>query len=351
MRWISPTPTARPALRPVLLSVLVAASALIVGACSPKNASEAEHRKDVAWLAANPSGESIAALGRLADSDPRALAALEARAGQDVNVHIAAWAAVMRNATWGATLVRGSLGDPARAEMAASALPRKDARLVPFIEDLEGAVVRLAAGKRGSFIAGVLASIGPAAHAAVERRLLDPKTRGAMCDGIGLPDSSGDAKSALLAVPTEGRDHPSCVTTVIDMAATEDVVLDWIATGSEPGLVGVAAKSTLPCPRLATLWMKALTERPAETHAALTVPLQRSISRCTTAIDTVLGELLAKAPRARPTILQAIDPYGTELASMKDTCTALRQGYTKRESALVRARANEAVNRGCAFAR
>ena len=330
-----------------MLIVLSAA----LGGCSPKNATEAEGRKDVAWLAANPSGESVAALGRLADDDPQALAALEARAEKDVNVHIAAWAAVQRNATWGTTLLKASLADPSRAEMAASALPRKDARLIPFIPDLEGAVVRLAAGKRGSFIAGILASIGPAAHTTVERRLIDPKTRGAMCDGINLPDASGDAKSVLLAVPTEARDNPSCVTAVIEMAATEDVVLDWIGAGSEPGLLGVAARANLPCPRLAGVWKKALTERPPEAHPALTVPLQRSISRCTAALDTVLGELLAKAPRARPAIIQAIDPYGTELASMKDTCAALRQGYARGESALARARAEEALNRGCKFAR
>ncbi len=333
---------------PLVLLVLLTAAALV--GCGPKDVAEAEAKKDVAWLASNPSGESIAALGRLADSEPRAVSALEARAGTDVNVHIAAWTAVTRNASWGTTFLKASLADPTRAELAATALPRRDARLVPFIADLEGAVLRLSAGKHGSFIAGILASVGPAAHATVERRLIDPKTRGPMCDGISLPEASGDAKSVLLAVPTDARDNPSCVRAVIEMAATEDVVLDWIATGSEPGLVGVAATSTLPCPRLGALWKKALTERPTDAHAALTVPLQRSIARCTEALDTVLAELLAKAPRARPMILQGIDPYGTELAGMKATCAALKQGYANGENALARARASEALNRGCAFA-
>jgi|GEM_PF-1506255 len=333
------------------LVVLALLAAVALVGCGPKSVAEAEAKKDVAWLASNPSGESIAALGRLADTEPRALATLESRASTDVNVHIAAWTAITRDAAWGSTLLKASLADPTRAEMAASALPRKDARLIPFISDLEGAILRLAAGKHGSFIAGILASVGPAAHASVERRLLDAKTRGAMCDGISLPDSSGDAKSVLLAVPTEARDNASCVRAVIEMAATEDVVLDWIGTGSEPGLVGVAATSTLACPRLAALWKKALTERPPEAHAALTVPLQRSIVRCTEALDTVLGELLAKAPRARPVIIQGIDPYGTELPTMKATCAALKQGAANGESALARARASEALNRGCAFAR
>ncbi len=320
---------------------------LLVAACGQKSVSDAEAKGDVAWLAANPSGEAIAALGRLADTDEKAVAALQARADRDVNTYIAAWTAVTRNATWGTAFLRGGLADPARAELASSALPRKDQRLVPLVPDLEGAVVRLAAGKRGSVIAGIVASIGPPAHAAVERRLLDPKTRAVMCDGIALPEASGDAKSVLLAVPAEARDSPSCVTAVIDMAATEDVVVDWLGASAEPGLLGVAAKSTLPCPRLAATWKKALVERGPEHHAAMTVPLQRSISRCGAALDPVLAELLAKAPRSRPTIVQAIDPYGVELQEMKDTCTALRGNYLNGESGLVRARAAEAVGRGC----
>ncbi len=331
--------------------LLVLASALAIGGCEPRNATEAEGRKDVAWLSSNPAGESVAALGRLADADPRALAALEQRADRDVNVYIAAWSAVTRQAAWGTKLLKDSLANPARAEMAASALPRKDLRLVPFIADLEGAVSRLAAGKRGSVIAGILASIGPAAHAAVEHRLVDAKTRGAMCDGIALPDASADARSVLLAVPEDARNHPSCVATVVSLATAEDVVVDWLATTAEPGLLGVAATSTLPCPRLSAVWNKALSTRPPETHPALTVPLQRSLSRCGPQLDAVIAELITSAPHSRAAIVQAIDPYGSELASMKQTCAALRAGYARGDSALLRGRAVDAIERGCAFAR
>ncbi|HVJ94087.1 MAG TPA: hypothetical protein VM580_30065 [Labilithrix sp.] len=331
--------------------IVALALSVLAAACSPKTAAEAETRKDVAWLAANPTGESVAALGRLADSDPRALAALEERAEKDVNVHIASWAAITRDAKWGGTLMRASLGDPMRAEMAASALPRSDRRLVPFIEDIEGALLRLSAGKRGSVLAGILASIGPEAHAAVERRLLDAKTRGAMCDGIALPEASKDARTVLLAVPADARDSPACVAAILGIAANDDVVLDWIATDAEPGMLGAAAKSPLPCPRLAPMWAKALTERPPQTHSAITVPLQWSVSRCATTIDSVLADVLAKSPRVRATILQGIDPFGTELSSLKETCSALKQGFMKGESAVVRARAAEALSHGCAFAR
>lgn len=334
-----------------LVALCLHALTMQIAACEPKNAVDAEARKDVTWLSENPTGESVAALGRLADHDPRAVDALEARAPRDVNVFIAAWAAVARDAAWGTSFVKASLGDPTRAEMAASALPRKDARLVPFIADLDSAVVRLAAGKRGSVIAGILASIGPPAHTAIERRLVDPKTRGAMCDGIALPEASGDAKSTLLAVPAEARDNPSCVTAVIDMAATEAVVVDWLATGAEPGLLGVAAKSTLPCAALSTIWKKALAERPASMHAALTVPLQRSISRCFAALDPVLGQLLTTTPRARALIVQAMDPYGTELATLKETCGALKKGAANGENAQTRERAKQALARGCMLTR
>lgn len=330
--------------------LLASAFSLAILACDPKNATEAESRKDVAWLASNPTGEGVAALGRLADTDPRAVAALEARASRDVNVYIAAWAAVTRNAAWGTKFLKDGLADPGRAELAASALPRSDARLVPFIADLEGAVLRLSAGTRSNVIAGVLASIGPAAHAAVEHRLVDAKTRGAMCDAIRLPEASGDAKSVLLAVPATARDNPSCVSAVVEMAATEDVVLDWVATGAEPGLLGAAATGSLPCARLALVWKKALASRPSDAQPALAVPLQRSLIRCSVQLDPVLGDLLTNEPKSRAAIVQSIDPWGTELASMKLTCAALRAGAVASEAPLVRARAGQALDRGCAFA-
>jgi len=319
-------------------------------ACKPKNVADAEMNRDVGWLADDGSPQAVAALGRLADSDPRAVAALEKRAALDVNAYIAAWEAVVRGAAWGSTLLRSALADPTRADVAASALPRGNPKLVPFVTDLENAVVRLSAGRRGSVVAGVLASIGPPAHAHVERRLVDPKTRGAMCDGVTLPEASGDAKSLVLAVPAEARDHASCVSAVLTMAETENVVLEWLATGAEPGLLSATAKSTLACARLTTVWGRALVERPAETHAALAVPLQLSIKRCGAALDPVLADLLAKAPRSRACILQALDPFA-ELSDMKQTCKSLRSGWVAGESARVRERAADALAHGCAFVR
>jgi hypothetical protein len=318
-------------------------------ACKPKTVGDAETTHDVAWLSNDGSPLAVAALGRLADSDKDALAALQKRSSTDVNTYIAAWVAVTRNAAWGTAFLRGGLADPTRADVAATALPRRDPRLVPFVPDLEGAVVRLSAGHRGSVVAGVLASVGPGAHAQVERRLLDAKTRGAMCDGIGLPEASGDAKSLLLAVPPEGRDHASCVDVVITMATTEDVVLDWLAQSAEPGIVGAAAKSSLPCPRLSVIWQKGLAERPVESHSALIVPLQVSLRRCSTALDPVMAELLTKAPRARSCIMLAVDPFATELSDLTLTCRAIRAGTLNGEAARIRERAQDALAHGCRF--
>ncbi len=326
--------------------------ALVVAlvACKPKGVPEAEAARDVGWLANNASPEAIAALGRLADKDPRALSALNGRASHDVNTYIAAWLAVTREAPWGATFLRSGLADPLRAELAASAMGRRNPHLGAFVSDLEGAVVRLSAGRRGSVVAGLLATVGPPAHAAVEKRLLDPKTRGAMCDGIALPEASTDAKSLVLSVAPEHRDHPACIEAVLKLAETEDVVLRWLGTGAEPGLLGAAAKGSLPCTRLAQAWRTALTERPPETHAMLTIPLRAMMSRCSQAIDPVLGELLEQAPRARSVIMQAVDPFANDLAEMKATCKALRKGFVRGESPRIRERASDALAHGCKFA-
>ena len=320
-------------------------------ACKPKSLADAEAHHDVAFLADEGTPQAVAALGRLADSDPKAVAALEKRSSIDVNAYIAAWEAVTRNAAWGTTFLRSALADPTRADVAATALPRRDPRLIPFVPDLEGAVVRLSAGHRGSVVAGVLASIGPSAHAHVERRLVDAKTRGAMCDGIGLPEASGDAKSLVLAVPPEGRDHSSCVDVVLTMAKTEDVVIDWLAISAEPGLLTAMAKSTLPCARVGVIWSKGLVQRPPETHSALVVPLQVSLRRCASTLDPIMADLLTKAPHARPCIMQAIDPYSGELADLKESCRAMRGGWVNGEAPRVRERAQDALAHGCLFVR
>lgn len=326
------------------LAGLVALSAL--AGCKPKNVGEAEAKHDAAWLAQNGTSEAMAALGRLADTDDGARQALEERAGHDVNAHIAAWVAVTRGKSWGQSMLDKALADPTRAELAASALPRKDPRLAPFVPALEGAVERLSAGRRGSVIAGVLASLDGPAKDAVERRLRDPKTRAAMCDGIGLPEASDESRAALLGV-AEAREQPNCLAVLLAIAEKNEKLLAWVAKSGEPGLLSAAAKGEMSCPTLARVWRTALTERPPAEHVALTVPLKLATQRCASTFDPVLADMLAKNPRARGCILAAIEPFGPELGDMKDTCQALRGGYIAAEPARLRERATDALANGC----
>jgi hypothetical protein len=207
-------------------------------------------------------------------------------------------------------------------------------------------MVRLSSSLQGAVIASVLASIGPGAHAAVERRLIDPHTRGAMCQGLSSPDASGDAKSTLLAVPSDARDNPSCVATVTTLAKTDEVVLGWLAIGAEPGLLSVAAKGDLACPRLTTVWQRALSERPRETYGALAVPLSFALKRCAHELDTVLSTLLYSAPAARACIVQAIDPIGAETTELKETCKTLPVA-TRGGDNRTRERAQDTIDNAC----
>ena len=296
------------------------------------------------WLEGEGSPQAVAALGRLADSDPKALAALEKRSSIDVNTYIAAWEAVTRNAALGNDVpafgarrsdARGRRGDGAcRGAIRGSSrsCPISRARWFDCRRDIAAA----------SSPACSRASV-PARTRTCERRLIDAKTRGAMCDGIGLPEASGDAKSLVLAVPPEGRDHASCVDVVLTMATTEDVVLDWLAVSAEPGLITATAKSTLPCARLGVIWAKGLVERPPETHSALTVPLQLSLRRCATALDPVMADLLDEGA-ARTCVYHASNRSVLEraLRSEAHVPSAARRLGRERITANPRARARRA---------
>src|SRR4051812_44531316 len=96
------------ACRRLFLCAIVVSSA---ASCKTRNVSEAETTKDVTWLAEQGTPEAVAALGRIADSDAKALSTLESRAQTDVNTYIAAWGAVTRSAPWGTTFLRSGLGD------------------------------------------------------------------------------------------------------------------------------------------------------------------------------------------------------------------------------------------------
>jgi hypothetical protein len=328
------------------------AFALLTAGCGPRTIAEAEKKGDVGWLDAEGSGEAVAAMGRLADKDPRAVQLIDARAATDVNAYIAAWTATVRGATWGAATLRTGLGNPARAEVTASVLGRKDPHLVTFIGDLEGALVRLAGSRHNTAIGAVLASAGPEADAAITRRLADSATRGALCRGIGAPDASVSARRVLMKVPQSSRDDESCIEAVLIAANHDDTALDWLASNAEPGLLGAAgSREAFPCPRLATAWAKALVARPPQSQPGLTVPLHSAIARCGRALDPVLAPALTQEPPVYELVIAGLDPFGTETQDLPQTCAALKPVYAAKGSAFTRERSRAAITHGCVFAK
>ena len=336
--------------RPVrsCLGPLTLGVALVVPACNPSTIEEAERKGDAAWLDQNGTPDAVAALGRLADKSPRAVAALEARSAFDVQAFRAAWSGVVRGAPWGAAMLRDGLGDPKRADLAASGVDKHDARLVAFVGDLEQALVRLSATLQNFNVSSALAAMGKPAHDAIVRRLGDASTRGAMCRGITSKDADADSRRALMEAPESGRNAPGCVDAVVALAAEDDVVLWWMAEKGEPGLLGAAGKEErLPCARLHVAWTKALAARPVEIYSALTVPLGYAVKRCTPDMDGVVADVIAHLPATHSFVVEAIDPFTGYGNALRATCAALPMITGGRDSAVVRERANDALNHAC----
>ncbi|HTA13641.1 MAG TPA: hypothetical protein VK781_02140 [Solirubrobacteraceae bacterium] len=322
--------------------------ALGMGACKPATVAEAEAKGNVAWLDQNGSPEAIAALGRLADSDPKAIAALQARAQFEMQPYKAAWVAVIRGAPWGTTLLHAGLADPKRADVAASAMQRHEPHLAAFVADLESALSRLSASQDNVNISSTLASVGPLARPSIERLLTDASTRGAMCRGIASGGADADARKILVEVPESARDDVACVDAVVRVAATDDAVLTWLAERGEPGILGAAGKgSTLACPLLHVAWAKAFAARTPGSYPALTVPLSYATKRCPADLDGVLADTLQRIPAAHETVLRAIDPFDSYGDTLRATCASLPAVTTGRDTALVKERASDALMHAC----
>jgi len=297
---------------------------LAVICCRPQNVSEAEAKGDVRWLEDNGSPEAVAALGHLADKDAKAAEWLESHAGTDTSPYIAAWDATERNAAWGPALLKSALADPGRADVAASSMKRGSASLAQFIAELEGAVGRVE-GTRPSTVAAVLASVGAAASSVVERRLTDPKTRGAMCRGIGSSDSSAESRAVLMRVSSDARNDAGCLEAVTSVALVDPKVFDWLASQAETGILKhVGEANGMPCPKLATLWKTAMEKRPATDHGALAIPLAAAIKRCPPDLDAVLASRL-DVDQDAPLVIAAVDPFDRSLNDLKATCSALNR--------------------------
>jgi hypothetical protein len=331
------------------LSLIVfLATPVATSGCKPATVAEAEARGDVAWLQQNDTPDAVAALGRLGDKNPAAINALALRSSYDIEAFHVAWDAVLRGAPWAASFEHDALTDPARADRAATAMAAHDSHLVAFLPDLENALVRLSASPQNVNIASTLASVGPAAHDAIEHRLSDASTRGSMCMGIASNRADGDARKALIEVPESARDAPSCVDAVVLAAADDAGPLAWLAEKAEPGLLGAASKSAgMPCARLHEAWVKAFAARPEGTYAAMTVPLGYAITRCPAQMDGILADALAHRPAAHEIVLRAIDPFASYGDGLHATCAALPAVAVGHDTAVLRERASDAVSHAC----
>ena len=276
------------------------------------------------------------------------MSVLSGRAKFDVSGYIAAWGGVKRGARWGSDLLHAGLQDPARAEVAASAVEGRDPLIAPFLPDVEAAMERLAATGATSTLAAVLAAAGPPAHDAVVRRLADKSTRRAMCGGISVGSASADARMTLQTVPPTSRDDEACVGAVTTLASVDDKAMKWLAEQAEPGLLGAASKlQTIDCPRLQTLWADALATRAASLGSALTVPLQRAVARCPATMDGVLADAIKTKPETQVVVMGAIDPFSPDDATLRATCAVLPMVVSGRASPVAKERASDAMAHGC----
>jgi hypothetical protein len=315
--------------------------------CRPATIAEAEAKGDVAWLEQNGTPDSVAALGRLADKDATAATALRSR-GFDAFAFRAAWAAVLREAPWGSAMLREALADPKLADLAASGMGRRESHLLSFLADLDGALVRLSASTQNFNVSSALASMGPSARQTIERRLLDPSTRAAMCRGIASNDAETDAHKALLSVPEKARDDPACVDAVARVAAQDEAALVWLGERGEPGLLSAAGKDdALPCAKLHVVWVKAFLARPATLYSALTVPLSYAVKRCAAEMDGVLADAIVRLPATHGVVVEAIDPWANYSGALQATCAALVSVASGRDTAFVRERASDALFHAC----
>jgi len=323
--------------------------ACLLAACGKTTTvAEAEKKGDVEWLVANGSPEAVQVLGRLADTNPRAVEALRERPKTDIGVPIAAWHGHGRGQKWATDLMKEGLLDPARAETFASAMIRGNPRVLDFLPDLEESLVRSSASGRGSAVSGTIASLGKSAEEAVQRRLADGRSRGAMCRGLASTEADPRLRELLFKLGPAARDETSCIDMVVGIAEKDDAAFKWLVKEGEPGLLNAASKPTgFMCDKIGALWTGVLEVRSPKEYAAFSVPLSEAIKRCPNFLDTTLSQLLRKRPESHAFVVAAVDPYGGALAMMRFTCAQLGVIAQQHAHPLTRERAGDAYRHGC----
>jgi len=321
----------------------------MLSACTPTSVVDAEKKKNVAWLEANGSPEAVAALGRLADDDQDAQSALAALAKATVgkattdagagalDVELAVWGGVERNASWAITMTKRELADPNRKQDMASAMKHGDVQIAAFIPDLEAAMPNGC-----DACGGALASIdGPNVTSAIARRLADGETRKSMCIGISASDSSGGARDAFMRAPVSSRDADVCTVTAARIASRDDAALSWLAKTAEPGLVRNLGE--MKCDRQVKLWSTLLTSRDHATFGALPRALEDSVRACPKDLDATLAGALGADVDSATLVLSALG--SSNARDLKQTCAATPAASQRVTAVLARANARDFIAR------
>jgi len=300
--------------------------------CTPSSVADAEKRGNVSWLERDGSPSAVAALGRLADEDKSAQAALESIASHaengktaqggagELDVYLAVWAGVERNQSWALGMIKKGLANAARMNDVASAMKRGSPQIATFLPELDAAMQN--GCERCS---AVLASAsGPAVTAIIKARLLDPKTRDTMCIGLGSDESSKDARGVFVRVGMAARDALSCTNAAARMAAHDDEVLGWLGGSAEPGILRAAGESdAMTCDRVARLWSLAISTRSHADYPALAIPLASAVKRCPKELDATLAVALAAGADSQTLAATSIDPEDVTAAKMPKTCASV----------------------------
>ncbi len=325
---------------------------LLLASCTPQSVADAEKKRDVEWLTASGTPEAIGALGRVADDDKRAQEELDALSRStlgghaldggagSLDVYLAVWSGVERNATWALDLTKRALGDSVRMNDMANAIKRGAPQVSTFVPELDAALER---GCDMSCGAALASATGPAATSAIDKRLADPKTRDAMCSGIGSTESSKDARAAFMKAPESSRDAASCPGAAARIAAQDDGALEWLAKSAEPGLLRASGQSAVPCDRLARLWTTLLASRDHAVYSALGGPLTEAVKRCPKTLDAPLAGALGADAESQTLALTALG--ATNAHDLPTSCAAIPSVSRGRAPQATKARAAELAAR------
>ena len=228
----------------------------------------------------NGTPDAVAALGRLADTQPRGglgaggpLVVRPRRVSRRVGRDACAAPA------WGTAMLRdGAHRSAARRSARRAAMAKHDPHLAPFVGDLEGALVRLSATPQNVNVSSTLAERRAAgARTRLSSGALWTRRRVARCArGIASPRTRRRrAQGAARRAGGRPRRAARASTPSVRVAADDETALAWLAEQGEPGLLGAAGKEPSGCRAHAcTSHGRERSPRArASAYAALTVPL------------------------------------------------------------------------------